>query len=76
MTKFIIKLLLFNVCFQLDNNKEWFEMHEEELKDQEDLDEIFIMLEISSKILFIYCQNMYEAELQNMEDHDPNYNEL
>jgi hypothetical protein len=28
MTKFIIKLLIFNVCLQLDNNKEWFEMYE------------------------------------------------
>lgn len=70
MTKFIIKLLVFNICLQLDNNKEWFEMYEQELKDKEDIEELFILLEISSKILFILCQNMYEASL---EDHDPNY---
>jgi hypothetical protein len=44
MTKFIIKMLLFNVCLQLDNNKEWFEKYEKEFKDQDDIEEVFILL--------------------------------
>lgn len=31
MIKFIVKMLLFNVCFQLDNNRDWLILHEEEL---------------------------------------------
>jgi hypothetical protein len=34
MIKFIVKMLLFNVCFQLDNNRDWLDLHEEELKNK------------------------------------------
>ena len=38
MIKIIVKMLIFNVCIQLDNNREWLEEHEEELKKEGDMD--------------------------------------
>ena len=74
MIKFIVKMLLFNVCFQLDNNKEWLEKNEESLKEKGDDDEFFIFLEISSKIMFVICQLLYEKELKQVQD--TNYDEV
>lgn len=68
--KILVKLLIYNVCLQLDNNKEWFEMNEEVIENEDKMDEIFIFLEISTKILFIICQNLYEKAIINK---DTNY---
>lgn len=42
--KILVKLLIFNVCLQLDNNKEWFEINEKIIEEEENMDEIFIFL--------------------------------
>ena len=60
MIKFIVKLLIFNVGLQLDNNRDWLDVNEEDLNNKGDKDEIFIFLEISIKMIYVICQFLYE----------------
>ena len=36
--KILVKLLIYNVCLQLDNNKEWFEINEEVIANEDKMD--------------------------------------
>ena len=65
MVKLVVKFLLYNVCLQLDNNKEWSEECKSSLSIQTESEgELFVFVEIAAKVLFVMCQQQYEDQAE------------